>query len=275
MNDDRLFRDLRALDRSVAVDRDFAERLYERLRAERRPRRRRWPLVLLAAAIAVGGSGAAVLIGGGSPAPDDDPTSVSQERMLSAAGGQIRVEYAVPSDLDLIVTEAATYLAFTGGSDVAYPLDGETLSISTGARGVKIVDVTGATAHYSNGRPVGVDAASFLDGLSGHPVLDLEVGGTTQVALGARSALAADVRSNDLPSHLARGTQAHLDQGEIAIDIWVPSRLIVADVGRAIVLIQIWAGSEEELAGWLEESEPFVSSVRLDEGSATEDPSRP
>jgi len=134
-------------------------------------------------------------------------------------------------------------------------LDGQGDQIPPGARGVKIANVAGATAHYSNDRPMGVDAASFLNGLATHPVLALDVGVVTTTRIGTHPALTADIRSTD--------SQAHLDKGGVMIDLWPPSRLLVTDVGDAIVLVQVWAVTEADLANWLPDAERLLSSIEL------------
>jgi hypothetical protein len=256
VNDDRLIRELRALDRPIGVDADFADRLFERLRAERRPHHRRLPFLLLAAALLIGGLLGAVAIGGGGLRPPNGPpadVTVRHEWALPTRGKPVRIEYAVPSDLELVTTDGGTYLAFTQGHE-PYVLDGRRPSLPAGARGVKITDVAGAVAHYSNNRPLGLDAASFLAALGTHPALGVDLGQTVSMRLGSLNALTADLRS--------AAPDAHLDNDGVMIDLWPPSRLIVSDVGDAIVLIQIWAATPEALAQWLPNASRLVDTIR-------------
>ncbi len=256
MNDDRLIRDLRALDRPVTVDTDFADRLFGRLREERQTRHRRWPALLLAAALFVGASIGAVVISGGGP--DQDPTapeSAIQMRMLPSREGPIQVSFALPADLDLGVIDRDTSITFAPMDSPVQDPDSSTSPLPEGARGVRIVDVAGATAHYSNDRPLGTDAASFLTGLRDHQILDADLGPIQEARLGETPALMADV--------VRIAPDAHLDRDGKIISLWPASRLVLANVGDAIVLVQIWAASPAELSGWLPQVEALVGSLRL------------
>jgi hypothetical protein len=207
------------------------------------------------------------------PTPSEISGPATATWTLRTSRGPLPLSYVVPGDLEVIVTETPTYLAITAGSDVAHTLENEDRVLPR-ARGVKVIDVSGATAHYSDGRPIGVDAASFLAGLAANTILDLEVGEVTETRLGARRALMADIRSRDIEAHRENGTLAHLDKegdpGSGIIDLWQPSRLIVADVDEAILVVQVWAASEEDLGAWLPEAERLVASFAVGDDMATE-----
>ncbi len=252
MSDDRLIRDLRALDRPITVDPAFADHLFERLRETRRTRRRRLPLFLLAATLLIGASLGALMIGGGGWTPT---APVRLTWTLSANDPQIRLQYAIPSELDVIASEGSTYLTFNPSSNDTYALDGQSGKPPAWARGVKIIDVAGATAHFSNGIPLGTDAASFLTGLTTHPALRADLRERSSTSLGESIVLSADLLGAD-PS-------AHLDKDGVIIELWPPSRLLVADLGDAIVLVQIWAATPEGLAEWLPDAERLVGSFEL------------
>lgn len=259
MNDDRLIRDLRALDRPITVDPAFADLLFGRLLEQRRTRSRRGPLLLLAATLLLGASiGAVVMTGGG---PDDDPTAVEpvpRTWTLKSSSEPIHLEFAIPADLDLQVVEVGASLALVPTSSPVHDPGDGSRSLPPGARGVKLIDVAHATAHYSNDRPLGVDAASFLSGLRDHPILDADLGPVAEARLGDTPALAVDV--------VDTAPDAHLDKDGVVIALWPPSRLMVADVGDAIVVVQIWAASPEDLTGWMPDAQRLVDSFRFAEG---------
>ena len=147
----------------------------------------------------------------------------------------------------------------------------ESQRLYEGEWGIMVADVTGATPHKSSLErawppPIAADAAGFLPGLrqaADIPVRD--IGGTE---LGGLPAFTAEVG----PVVEDRVTWGHIDvrmagggvTGSISFND--PSRLIVADAGDSIVLVQIWARTEAELAGWLPLALEIVDSMRFPGG---------
>jgi len=235
-------------------------------------------VLLVAAVLALVAAGVAALAGilpptdvpPSSPEPTAaaKPTSRTDAHVLPDGGGgpgatirgepwSKRLDYHVPQGWDLDVRRQTSANVGDGSAKtgVAFTLDGVGpygAAIGTAppeARGVVVAEVTGATAH--DPEPVGEGGARrFLERLEEVHFFITDVGDITETTFDAFPALAADVAGG------------HLDAVPM-IDFRVPSRVIVADIDGGILLIQIWAGSDQALQAWLPDAMAFVSTFHL------------
>ena len=169
-------------------------------------------------------------------------------------GPEVTVEYELPEALELAVGEYDGYLAFTAGR-TSVPFDGPSTSLD---RGLRVVDATRARPHFNNDRPLGEDAASFLQGLAtneraGSP----QLGPVAAAQLSRVPAWMVDLRGPE-------GVRVHLDAGGVSIDLVPQSRLLVADIESAIILVQVWAGAGVDFEAWLADTDPLLESLRID-----------
>jgi hypothetical protein len=179
----------------------------------------------------------------------------------NAAGPALRVDYALPDGIELLVERDPRYLSFTDGPQTyGFSPAGEG---RPDGRGIRIIDVAAVRPHFNHGLPLGVDAASFMDGLATNQVVGGSIGPVQPTILGGLPGLTGDL--------LPAAKRIHMDafgpatqQGILQVDLWSPSRLIVANVDTAIVLVQIWADSEAAMASWLEASQPLIDSFRIE-----------
>ena len=126
-----------------------------------------------------------------------------------------------------------------------------------GAHGIVVADLTGIEFHNNEQPPLARTAAEFLDNLAS---LDMgsaaqpsyTVGAVEATEVGGRPALTANIEANTGYA-MFEGRLGHL-----ALDLSVPQRVIVADIGGSILLVQIWAESEVELAAWLPRAEELL-----------------
>ena len=276
MNDQRLMEALRRLDRPEAPSPEFADRLFAHLgAARRRPAARvalRRELTVLAAVLALAALVFAAAVGSEllrqrpsltveSASPSAEPSRTPGPRQglsvfrTNPSGPSLRVEYAVPIELDLLVDDDPVSLSFTFGErPYGYASGGGS---RPEGHGVRIIDASTVRPHFNNDQPLGEDAAAFMDGLRTNRVLGEVIGPIRATTLGGRPALRADL--------LPQPDRVHMDTSNgIEVNLWPPSRLIVVDVGSAIVLVQIWADSEEALASWLDQSAPLIDSLRME-----------
>lgn len=169
-------------------------------------------------------------------------------------GASLRVEYVLLPGSDVRVGEDGRYLSLTIG-DAPYGFSSESVAAPKG-RGIRIIDASTVRPHFNNNTPLGDDAAAFMDGLNTNRRLGDVIGPVRLTTLAGLPALSADL----LPE---RG-RVHMDTAHgLSVDLWPPSRLIVADLDAAIILVQVWADSESALASWLEESRPLLDSLRI------------
>lgn len=188
-----------------------------------------------------------------SATPTDTPESAWTFR-TTPDGPEVTVEYQLPEGLELAVGEYDGYLAFTSGR-TSLGFDSPSTARDTGLR---VIDATAARPHFNNNRPLGEDAATFLQGLAtneraGRP----ELGPVAAAQLSRVPAWMVDLNG-------PVGERVHLDAAGVSIDLFSPSRVIVADIESAIILVEVWAGPQADFEGWLAEAEPLITSLRID-----------
>jgi hypothetical protein len=268
MTDEQLILALRRLARetSPTPSPEFADRLFDRLvspvKLRRSPLGMRREMLILAAVLTLAAVGLAIAAGMRLPQPlpvvDANPSQPPAAGDVwtfrtDPAGTPIRIAYRLPDGIAIIVQEDPRFLTFTVGQR-SYGFAPDQAG-GPGGRGIRIIDVRTAKPHFNSDQPMGVDAASFMRGLQS----GLKAGGPLgPVSAGQVGGLPALV--GDLGPSAAR---VHMDAGDIWVDLWPPSRLIVLDVDGAIVMVQVWADSQATLTSWLEESRPLVDSLTI------------
>ena len=235
-------------------------------------------VALVALAVSVGGLWPLVPFESPSPAPGSLPPVLPSARLEVSASPnpirgtatldrprrQITFTYELPAELGLRPREFAIFgvvgfvsTTLPGGS---FPPNAETEAFQ-GEHGIAVADVTDTVEHGSvKGHPVfGASAAEFLTGLDASDYFVVE--DRARASIG------------DVPGWSARVTtegegSTHIDTGpdgrEGSVELGVPHVIFVVDVADAIVLVEVWAKTPEELAVWLPRALPFVDSIRFE-----------
>jgi hypothetical protein len=193
---------------------------------------------------------------------------------LGGTGGPVTISYRMPEAMRLSID--ATFasgegtpraiIGFTQRGTGAYgfgPLGEfpEERVFQEGSRGVVIADVTQTTLHGMERRPLGNDARTFLEDLDATPFYD--VADISPATIGDLPAVSGTpTRGADTITHLddTEGQATH-------IELLHPSHLIVADAGRTVVMIQIWARTAAELDAWLPAASELVDSIEISSAS--------
>jgi hypothetical protein len=150
------------------------------------------------------------------------------------------------------------------GLSYGYEEDGDAVFVSSAARGIVVAEVTSAQSHGSlAGVRLGETPESFVAGLrdiAGYTVLD-----PTRVRFADYPAVAAhvSVASSGWKHIDRRSSEGDLD---CVVDFTLPSRVTVVDVDDLLVLVQVWAASEEGLRPWLPIADAALASMRLSRG---------
>lgn len=288
MNDEELAQRVRRLETPVEPNPAFAESLFSALRSQALGRpsgaRRSQPLFAIAGLAAVlvvavvAGTMAIKLLDGRPQEPGSGPvatptsprpvaTPTSRPTLLPtgtpAGGSEVAdafarpFEYTIPIESGLGLAQATfTMYAFTDGSDEPYPGYGYGTDVP-GVRGVTVSFSTAPTTHSQTARaiePLGLD--TFLTDLHRNPTL--KVGGEIATDLAGIPARQADVA----PSFPAGGpAYPDIHMGSDVLALGFPSRLIVARSGEGVIVVHIWAATDEDLATWLPLATEFVDSI--------------
>ena len=217
-------------------------------------------------AIAVG----AALIAGMTGQPNiGDPPDASPTTTPSALGTHHSTDafirpftYIIPAGSGLeILEETSRVLALV--ADPTGPAD--SAPYQQGARGVAIVDATGARTESGLG-PADVELRypEFFTDLARNGSVVTIVPAETQ--LGGFPAIQGDVDGGDLPAANAY-PHIHLSGGDTDyLDMHYPDRLIVTDVAGRTVLVHIWTRDALDLARWLPTAMQLVSSIEFASG---------
>ena len=240
------------------------------------PERRTLRLVLAAAAVLIAGLALAAFIGSdrlftvvpdptrptstpASSSPPDGPGTPGTAEIEGFARSFV-VDYEIPDGLDLRLVpdpmrDEPRAVYFTLGGMPVYDVEqpdtiGPDPTPAGWPHALMIADVSAAMTHRTEPDLVFDDAASFLSGLD---ALDVTaVGPTVATTLGGRPALTADVAG------------WHVD-GPFLDFVSHPNRVTVADISGAIIAVQVWAGTANDLREWAAEVQPFVESLRFRE----------
>lgn len=180
----------------------------------------------------------------------------------------IPFRYVVPPGGDLIVSRATNNMyALTNGATEPYPANG--LYPVPGLRGIA-VSFSPSPSIYGDPRTFGVSYGdsvtlrpdTFLADLSRNS--QLSIGQIETIELGGLPASQADI------DHVGWGVSTAYPYIELEPDgslpvgylnFSFPSRLIVARSEGGVVLVHIWAGTEEDFVAWIADATALVESI--------------
>jgi hypothetical protein len=221
-------------------------------------------LVIITAAILVIG----VVVAGSRPVPPA-PTPIPSPRATEVAFVR-RFEYQDPSASNLtLISRFPRMLAFSedGGSTDPYERT-EDGSFVPGARGITISSAHASVTHPcplddggSSRVPIREDPAGFLDDL--RAIAGVGLGQVTTTSFDGRPALT--VRVDPRTARCDFG-DFHTEASGIGggyVLLTVPTRLVVTEVDGMTIVLQAWAGTEEELQAWLPTATEFLDSVHF------------
>jgi hypothetical protein len=176
------------------------------------------------------------------PTPNPSPRGEASSAMLRTETAATSVQYWVPEGLNLAAHQEWSNLL--------------TLPPEDPGRGVVIADVTFFSVH-DGGRTTTSSATEFLEILDRSDLFS--VADQRSVAIGARTARQAMVD--------AQGANSHVDLVDAeAVEFGRPNRTFVVEVGERVVLIQIWAESEDLLSTWMPDALRLVETIELSPG---------
>ncbi len=214
-------------------------------------------LVILGLALAT----AAIVVAGGAfrsvPVP------------VRSAGEFIRpFEYVIPRTSTMVPTlELLRLHAFTQGSGEIYPRDPDG-KLLPGVRGITVASTDGAVTHPcpivdggSSRVPVGAPPQAFLDDL--RRIAGIGLGEPSPSTVGDRPALAVTVDPGVASCEYGDFHVANAGIGSGYVDLNVPSRLWLVEVDGLTVVVQVWAGTDDDLAAWLPIASEFLDSVHF------------
>lgn len=186
---------------------------------------------------------------------------------LSRPERAITLSIARPDGFGLRSTDVRAEVALVSFTD---GVSGPEASFEPGAHGITIADVAGSAEHGSVERhPVfGSTAAEFMAGLDSSPYFAVEDLAPTTLAgrdaLSGRVTLEAQYWSH-LDVRTASGNHASVELG-------MPNVILVADFDDAIMLVEIWADTDETLEDWLPRALDLVETIRFDSVQPTSTP---
>jgi hypothetical protein len=211
------------------------------------------------------------------PCWDADATvTVPSEGSVTLPGTAVSMDYSLPPILNLATSAGDGAVAFRAPFAFPPPVvgDGEQESVPA-SHGIAVVDVTRAVRHGSLilQPRLGTDAETFLrdldiaipypyNGVDG--VIDFEVDEVALTQLAGMPAWTARVSVPDLDPPMWSHIDNHEGAGRgCAVEFGMPNRIWVMDVGSSIVLVQVWASDDAELAAWLPDAIRLVDSFRF------------
>ena len=175
--------------------------------------------------------------------------------------------FVIPGNTALKATSMqARLFSFTEGSNDMYGLDADG-HVLPGVRGITISSTDQAVTHpcplVEGGRsrlPVRAEPSAFLDDL--RTIAGIGLGESTRTTFDGRSAVAVTV---DPRAARCDTEDFHVVPGGLGgfVLLSVPSHLVLTVVDGETVVIQVWAGTEEELRAWLPTAAEFLSSVHF------------
>ena len=184
----------------------------------------------------------------------------SQHPMVT---GQVQVrepfavpfEYAVPAGHELRVAGAdGNIYALTNGGFEPYPAWGAHLA--PGERGVVVAfSAAPTTDGNSYGDRVELRPDTFMSDLSANQ--QLRISPAAEVELGGLPAVQADI---DQVNESSAYPYIELESS-LYLNFFFPSRLIVAPTDGGVIMVHIWAGTEEDFVAWLPDATALVDSI--------------
>jgi hypothetical protein len=148
------------------------------------------------------------------------------------------------------------------GLSYGYESHGDAVYVSSAARGVVVAEVTMARSHGSlTGARLGETPEGFVAGLrdvAGFTVVDPE-----PVRFAELRAFAAHVSTDSTTGWKHIDRHSRIGTPGCVVDFALPSRVTVVDVDGTLVLVQVWAASEEGLRTWLPGADAILESMRI------------
>jgi hypothetical protein len=178
------------------------------------------------------------------PTPNPSPRGELSSAMLRTETAATSVQYRVPEGLNLASHQEWSNLL--------------TLTPDDPGRGVVIADVTFFSVH-DGGQTTTSSATEFLEILDRSDLfLVIDEGRTT---IGSRPARHAVIEAQ-------LGFNSHIDLFPTAttVEFGYPNVTSVVEVNQRIILIQIWAKSEDLLSAWMPDALRLVDTVELSPG---------
>jgi hypothetical protein len=148
------------------------------------------------------------------------------------------------------------------GLSYGYESDGDAVYVSSAARGIVVAEVTMARSHGSlAGVRLGETPERFVAGLrdiAGFTVVDPE-----PVRFAELRAFVAHVSTDSTTGWKHIDRRSRIGNLGCVVDFTLPSRVTVVDVDGTLVLVQVWAASEEGLRTWLPGADAILESMRI------------
>lgn len=168
-------------------------------------------------------------------------------------------EFTPPPGSQMVVTRAsANMYSFSEGTTEVYPR--ANYSPIPGLRGSTVSFGTAPSTHGDSYPQVPLSLEDFLADLAANTML--VVGETTATQLAGLAATQADVSFiGDI-----RASTGYPDlhvASNVTLDLEFPSRLIVAQTHGGVIIVHIWAGTEDEFSAWLPRAVTFVESFEF------------
>jgi hypothetical protein len=198
--------------------------------------------------------------------------------LWQAAGrlpGELKFTYDLPAGLALNLETSLSAVGFADGSDglgYGYTRTTEPPSFNSESRGVVFTDVTGAFPWGAHDKEPAHDAAGFWELLKS----DAPNGNDKYVVSSLRATQLAGYSALSGDIELTRGYSfAQLEWSEAGEEEVLPARLygkshlIVADVGKRVIMFQIWVGHapgrahDTQMNAWLPIALEIANSVTL------------
>lgn len=217
-------------------------------------------VILATAALMVG----LTAVGSRPATPEPTPAPVPR---VKATDFSRPFEFLIPATSGLKVRHASPGMyAFTEGSGDEHGRDATGTRLA-GARGITISAVHQAVTHpcplsgSSSRVSVREEPRTLLDDL--RRIAGIGLGEATSTTFDGRPALAVSVdpgagRCDFGDLHVMGG-----GLGSPYVELTVPSRLVLTQVDGRTVLLQAWAGTEEDLRAWLPTATEFLASVHF------------
>ena len=178
------------------------------------------------------------------PTPNPSPRGELSSAMLRTETSATSIQYRVPDGLNLAAHQEWPNLL--------------TLTPDHPRRGVVIADVTFFSVH-DGGRTTTSSSTEFLEILDGSDLFS--VTGESAVTIGSRTARQAVIAAQ-------LGSDSHIDLITTAttVEFGNPNVTSVVEVNERIILIQIWAESEDLLSTWMPDARRLVDTIELSPG---------
>lgn len=196
---------------------------------------------------------------------EDAPVPLVVEDQIAIPETDLRV-HLTPAPLSLLSAQSAARVIGFGdgvpGLGYGFVSSAEGDFVSSSARGIVIAVVTQAQSHGSlDGRPLGDTPEAFVVGL--RDVAGFMVIGQAPANLAGRPAVRAHVSTVGLRDWKHIDARTRVGGLACVADFTLPSRITVLDVDGALVVVQVWAATDEGLQSWIGKADALLQQVGL------------